>query len=179
MGIEAERQCTTMIFTYGTLKRGFSNHTLLEDLTRTGDAIFEGTYTTINKYPLVCGPYKVPFLLNIPGSGHPVSGELYALSSYGLSRVDDLEGTTRGHYQRLPVQLTPDKANNQDSMASAEAYFADTSYEQELWRKTQKMVFSSYSDKEARGLNIFFSGLEFGGIRMQRCTFRNSGWRMI
>ncbi|KAL5769987.1 hypothetical protein ACOSP7_014141 [Xanthoceras sorbifolium] len=119
-----------------------------------GDAIFKGTYTTTNKYPLVCSPYKVPFLLNILGSGHPISDELYTLSSYGLARVDDLQGTTRGHYQRLPVQLMPDNANNQDSMASAEASFTDTSYNQELWRKTQKMVFSSYSDKKARGIFV-------------------------
>ncbi|KAK0592271.1 hypothetical protein LWI29_016140 [Acer saccharum] len=149
MGIEAERQCKTMIFTYGTLKRGFSNHTLLQDLMRTGDAVFKGTYTTFQKYPLVCGPYKVPFLLNMPGSGHRVSGELYAVSSYGLGRVDELEGTTRGHYQRLPIQLTPE---NQESVtAAAEAYFAETSYDEELWRKSEKMGFCCYSEKEAKG----------------------------
>ncbi|KAK2658372.1 hypothetical protein Ddye_004905 [Dipteronia dyeriana] len=145
MGIEAE----TMIFTYGTLKRGFSNHTLLQDLIRTGDAVLKGTYTTFQKFPLVCGPYKVPFLLNMPGSGHRVSGELYAVSSYGLGRVDELEGTTRGHYQRLPIQLT---AENQESVtAAAEAYFAETSYDEELWRKSKKMGFCCYSEKEAKG----------------------------
>ena len=34
--------------------------------------MFKGSYQTVEKYPLVCGPYRVPFLLNMPGSGHRV-----------------------------------------------------------------------------------------------------------
>ena len=49
MGIEIEnnsnRASTTMlIFTYGTLKKGFSNHVLIQDLIKTGDAVFNGIY---------------------------------------------------------------------------------------------------------------------------------------
>ncbi|TYI16521.1 hypothetical protein ES332_A08G261000v1 [Gossypium tomentosum] len=105
--VSENSSCTSLIFTYGTLKRGFSNHVLLQDLMRTGDAVFKGSYQTVEKYPLVCGPYRVPFLLNLPGSGHRVTGELYAVSSRGLARVDELEGTSRGHYERLPILLIP------------------------------------------------------------------------
>ena len=98
-----------LIFTYGTLKRGFSIHVIRQDLIRTGYATFVGVYETAQKYPLVCGPYRVPFLLNFPGSGHRVQGELYSVSTRGLARMDELEGTTCGHYERLPVKLIPMK----------------------------------------------------------------------
>ncbi|KAJ0079001.1 hypothetical protein Patl1_23713 [Pistacia atlantica] len=152
MGIEtAQTPCiTTSIFTYGTLKRSFSNHTLIQDLMRTGDAVFKGTYTTVDSFPLVCGPYKVPFLLNFPGSGLRVTGELYGVSAYGLARMDELEGTTRGHYQRLPIQ--GDKENEEGvKITCAEAYFADKSYDKELWRRNGKKGFGVYSEKEAKG----------------------------
>ncbi|KAJ0013789.1 hypothetical protein Pint_20977 [Pistacia integerrima] len=152
MGIEtAQTPCTTTsIFTYGTLKRGFSNHTLIQDLMRTGDAVFKGTYTTVDSFPLVCGPYKVPFLLNFPGSGLRVTGELYGVSAYGLARMDELEGTTRGHYQRLPIQV--DKENEEGvKITCAEAYFAEKSYDKELWRRNGKKGFGVYSEKEAKG----------------------------
>ncbi|KAL9420197.1 hypothetical protein AB3S75_037890 [Citrus x aurantiifolia] len=157
---EPKKKCRALIFTYGTLKRGFSNHNLIQDLVLTGDAVFRGAYTTSESFPLVCGPYRVPFLLNIPGSGHPVTGELYAVSAYGLSRMDELEGTSRGHYQRLgPIRLTRAAAEEADdeaeaeaeSEAEAEAYFADRSYEMELWKKSGKLGFRWYGEKEAKG----------------------------
>ncbi|KAG5617493.1 hypothetical protein H5410_017317 [Solanum commersonii] len=98
----------TIIFTYGTLKRGFSNHVLLQDMIAAGDASFLGVYQTVDRLPLVCGPYRVPFLLNFPGSGEHVRGELYAVSGRGLIRMDELEGITRAHYERLPIKIRPE-----------------------------------------------------------------------
>ncbi|XVF42880.1 hypothetical protein PTKIN_Ptkin01aG0401100 [Pterospermum kingtungense] len=151
--------CTNLIFTYGTLKRGFSNHVLLQDLMRTGDAVFKGTYRTVDKYPLVCGPYRVPFLLNMPGSGHRVTGELYAVSARGLDRVDELEGTSRGHYERLPIQLVPaDDENEEETLncagevsCAAEGYYAHKSYEKEMWKRNGGKGFWIYSEIEAKG----------------------------
>ncbi|XP_022747427.1 putative gamma-glutamylcyclotransferase At3g02910 [Durio zibethinus] len=157
MGVE-NNTCGNLIFTYGTLKCGFSNHALLQDLMRTGDAVFKGTYTTVEKYPLVCGPYRVPFLLNMPGSGHQVWGELYAVSDRGLGRLDELEGTSRGHYERLPIQLMPignvNKENEDESLtcaAEAEAYYAHRSYEKEIWKRNGRKGLRIYSETEAKG----------------------------
>ena len=159
MGVE-NNSCTILIFTYGTLKRGFSNHVLLQDLMRTGDAEFKGTYRTVEKYPLVCGPYRVPFLLNMPGSGHRVTGELYAVSARGLARVDELEGTSRGHYERLPIQLVAagngnesgNKENEEELLTcAAEAYYAHKSYEEEMWKRNGRKGYWIYSEKEAKG----------------------------
>ncbi|XWS58015.1 hypothetical protein CRYUN_Cryun09bG0222700 [Craigia yunnanensis] len=158
MGVE-NNSCTNLIFTYGTLKRGFSNHVLLQDLMRTGDAVFKGTYQTVEKYPLVCGPYRVPFLLNMPGSGHRVTGELYAVSDRGLIRADELEGTSRGHYE-LSIQLMPagngnesgNKENEEELLTcAAEAYYADKSYEKEMWKRNGRKGYWIYSEKEAKG----------------------------
>ena len=49
MGIKKENisnhaSTTTLIFTHRTLKRGFSNHVLMQDLIKTGDAVFNGIY---------------------------------------------------------------------------------------------------------------------------------------
>ncbi|KAK4256068.1 hypothetical protein QN277_008981 [Acacia crassicarpa] len=163
----------TLIFTYGTLKRGFSNHVLLQDLIRSGEAAFVGVFRTTQKYPLVCGPYRVPFLLNFTGSEHHVRGELYSVTARGLAKMDELEGTTRGHYERLPITVFPDPAENdgdgevdygliEKSVISdgdgssamtfaAEAYFAHRSYAVELWKKNGKRGFECYTEKEAKG----------------------------
>ncbi|TKY67893.1 putative gamma-glutamylcyclotransferase [Spatholobus suberectus] len=160
----------TLIFTYGTLKRGFSNHTLLQDLVRTGDASFVGTYRTAHKYPLVCGPYRVPFLLNLPGSGRRVRGELYSVSTRGLARMDELEGTSRAHYERLPIKAVPageegegDGDGDEEEeevvdgeaaaagLTCAEAYYAHRNYAMEMWKKNGKRGLSCYSQKETIG----------------------------
>ncbi|XP_010525057.1 PREDICTED: putative gamma-glutamylcyclotransferase At3g02910 [Tarenaya hassleriana] len=150
MGHEAiAAETTTLVFTYGTLKRGFSNHVVMQDLIRSGDASFRGIYQTAEKFPLVCGPYRVPFLLNIPGSGHRVTGELYAVSPRGLARLDELEGLSRGHYVRLPIRLA--KADGNEEVEGAEAYYAHKSYEEELWKRNGGRSFGEYTEKEANG----------------------------
>lgn len=69
----------SLAFVYGTLKQGFSNHWLIEDVVGEGHAHFIGVARTKQRYPLVCGPFQVPFLLHMPNSGVQVKGELYAV----------------------------------------------------------------------------------------------------
>lgn len=138
----------TLVFTYGTLKRGFSNHVLLQDLIVSGDASFIGICRTAKKLPLVCGPYRVPFLLNIEDSGEHVSGELYSVSPRGLSLMDDLEGICRGHYQRLPISLI---LLPQHRLLQAHAYFAHSSYADSLWKKNKQIGYPCYSQNETKG----------------------------
>ncbi|CAN6314420.1 unnamed protein product [Urochloa humidicola] len=105
--VQKKQQQRTLVFTYGTLKRGFSNHPLLQDLAQRGDASFVGAAVTASRLPLVCGPYRVPFLLNLPGEegADRVAGELYAVTPRGLERLDELEGVSRAHYERLPIAV--------------------------------------------------------------------------
>ncbi|GAG35317.1 unnamed protein product, partial [marine sediment metagenome] len=76
------------VLVYGTLKKGHSNHILLEQ----ADAKFIG-------YDSVTGPYQLYDLGNIPAvrdainQGHrKIRGELWALSPEGLAALDLLEG---------------------------------------------------------------------------------------
>uniref|UniRef100_A0A0A9FIF3 Gamma-glutamylcyclotransferase family protein n=1 Tax=Arundo donax TaxID=35708 RepID=A0A0A9FIF3_ARUDO len=139
----------TLVFTYGTLKRGFSNHTLLQELARGGDASFVGAATTASRLPLVCGPYRVPFLLNLPGAGHRVAGELYAVTPRGLARLDELEGVSRAHYERLPISV--DLAEEGCARVEALAYYAHRDYADELWRRSGEKGYPEYSHAVAAG----------------------------
>ncbi|KAF3651833.1 putative gamma-glutamylcyclotransferase [Capsicum annuum] len=149
MGTEGSQK-NTIIFTYGTLKRGFSNHVLLQDMIAAGDASFLGVYQTVDRLPLVCGPYRVPFLLNFPGSGEHVRGELYAVSSRGLIRMDELEGVTKAHYQRLPIRVRALDQAPPDEVA-AEAYYAHENYAEALWKRNGQKGYKCYTEKEAKG----------------------------
>ncbi|GAV58021.1 AIG2 domain-containing protein [Cephalotus follicularis] len=135
---------TRLIFTYGTLKKDFPNYQLMQDLITKNDAVHLGPYTTHRPYPLVCGPHGIPYLINIPESGHPVKGEVYSVTSRGLALVDELEGTSRGHYERLPIEVVKDE----DGAVSveAEAYFAGRSFGEALWERKGKVGLSEYSE---------------------------------
>ncbi|KAK9927962.1 hypothetical protein M0R45_025121 [Rubus argutus] len=137
-----------LIFSYGTLKRGFHNHKLTKELISQDDAVFIGPYITRHTYPLVCGPYGLPYLINLPGSGHRIKGELYAVSTPGLARFDELEGTSIGHYERLPVELVN---VDKDGVVpvEAEAYFAHRSFGEAMWERSGKEGLSQFTEIEA------------------------------
>ncbi|EXB99714.1 hypothetical protein L484_023243 [Morus notabilis] len=146
----------TLIFTYGTLKRGFQNHTLMHDLISHNDAVFLGTHLTLQSYPLVCGPHGIPYLINLPGPGHRIRGELYSVTGRCLARLDDLEGIAIGHYERLPIRVVRERdgavsEDDQDGVVSdAEAYFAHRSFGEALWERNRREGLSEYSETEGR-----------------------------
>ena len=48
---------------------------------------------TVIKYPLViASKYNIPFLLDHPGFGHPIQGEVYEVDDLLLQILDDFEG---------------------------------------------------------------------------------------
>ena len=153
------RDCT-LIFTYGTLKRGFSNHKLLESLIQSNHASFVGTAATSSSLPLVCGPYRVPFLLNLSNSLsdeiYPVLGELYSVSPLGLARLDELEGVSKGHYERLPLMIRVIKGerNGDEEMeveVEAQGYFGHRSYAMEMWKRNGERGLREYTKEVATG----------------------------
>lgn len=154
-GAMADESKAHLIFTYGTLKRGFPNYTLIQSLIDQNNAVFLGPHITLHAYPLVCGPHGIPFLINLPGSGFRVTGDLYSVSTRGLVRVDELEGTHLGHYERLPVQViqtnAPDGVVPDQLPVQAEAYYAHRSFGQGLWERNGKKGSSEYTKRDARG----------------------------
>uniref|UniRef100_A0A2M4AQA8 Gamma-glutamylcyclotransferase family protein n=1 Tax=Anopheles triannulatus TaxID=58253 RepID=A0A2M4AQA8_9DIPT len=92
------------VFVYGTLKQGEPNHHWLTDVAN-GKASFVGRGTTVTRYPLVIGSrYNIPFLLDVPGRGHQVRGEIYDIDDRMLARLDVLEDYPR-LYERRPEAI--------------------------------------------------------------------------
>ena len=105
--VGAPRPATTLVWVYGTLKRGFFNHTS----TRIHDAAvatYVGTAVTTIRFPLLTlSPYHIPFLLDAPGHGKQVHGEVYAVQPELLTQLDALEGHPHWYVRRpITVSLT-------------------------------------------------------------------------
>ena len=65
------------VFVYGTLKKGEPNHYLLENETN-GEKIYCGKCKSKIKFPLVISSrYNIPYVLDAPGQGNHIEGELY------------------------------------------------------------------------------------------------------
>lgn len=74
------------------MKRGEAKHSWLRNETN-GYAKYICNATTTRKMPLVIATrYNIPFLLDKPGHGNYVAGEIYDVDERMLSRLDEVEG---------------------------------------------------------------------------------------
>jgi gamma-glutamylcyclotransferase (GGCT)/AIG2-like uncharacterized protein YtfP len=89
----------TLVFVYGTLKRGGENHSFLANQTFLGEA---HTVPGFRLYELD----GYPGMVDYPDDRDGVTGELWSVDSATLSRLDELEGVEVGLYrrQRIPLQ---------------------------------------------------------------------------
>ncbi|KAI9582653.1 troponin C-akin-1 protein [Glossina fuscipes] len=79
------------LFVCGTLKYGQPSHSILSN-NANGYAKYWCRATTAEKLPLVIATrYNIPFLLNKPGIGFYVTGEIYEVDNKMLKVLDDLE----------------------------------------------------------------------------------------
>ena len=97
-------QMSHKIFVYGTLKHGEPNYYVLQTggqgLNDFGDqksefqaAKFVTSAETVIKYPLViASKFNIPFLLDRPGIGNLIKGEVYEVNDLLLKILDDFEG---------------------------------------------------------------------------------------
>lgn len=145
---ESEKAKPHVMFAYGTLKRGFPNHGLMEDLIIKDDAVLVGTYYTEEAYPLVCGPHGIPYLINLPGSGNRVKGEVYEVSDCAVIRLDEFEGVSGGYYERVPVVAVAEGEGG--VRVEAEAYFGHRSFGEMLWKMKGEVGMREYGEKEAK-----------------------------
>ncbi|XP_078258341.1 gamma-glutamylaminecyclotransferase-like [Rhinoraja longicauda] len=94
----------TNVFVYGTLKQGQPNHHYMISGIK-GRGKLCGRGITKDKYPLViAGKYNIPFMLNEPGSGQEVNGEIYTVNSPLLQFLDEFEICPE-MYQREQVKI--------------------------------------------------------------------------
>ncbi|KAM4700096.1 gamma-glutamylaminecyclotransferase isoform 1-T9 [Discoglossus pictus] len=92
------------LFLYGTLKKGQPNYHIMSDGEH-GKAIYKGIGKTVDKYPLVIAEKaNIPFMLNIPGRGHHIVGEIYSVDDQLLQFLDDFESCP-DMYQRAPMRI--------------------------------------------------------------------------
>ena len=100
------------VFVYGTLKQNQPNHYMLEnggpdlaDFQSTTEefqpAKFIGQAHTKEKYPLViASKFNIPYLLDQPGTGHQIHGEIYLVNDLLLKILDDFEGHPNYYLRR-------------------------------------------------------------------------------
>jgi gamma-glutamylaminecyclotransferase len=109
------------LFVFGTLKRGFANHRAEQ-----GEPVATDASTT-RRFPLrIVGRYKIPWLLDRPGQGWRITGELYRVDSPALSRLDKLEGVHRpGWFYRSRVAVRA-RTSGRIRLTAAWLYFGST-----------------------------------------------------
>ena len=68
-----------LVFVYGTLKQGEPNHHFITNSSN-GSQTFIGAALSVNNFPLVVASrYNIPFLLDKPGVGRRIHGEVYSV----------------------------------------------------------------------------------------------------
>jgi len=87
----------TILFVYGTLKRGLRNHRLIADQEFLGEAVTEPRYRVID-----LGPH--PGLVADGADGLAVTGELWAVSECCLAELDEFEEVP-GPFVRAEVRI--------------------------------------------------------------------------
>jgi gamma-glutamylaminecyclotransferase len=90
----------TLLFVYGTLKRGCGNHHHLAGQTFAGMARTQPGYCL---YDL--GGY--PGLVASTGEPEGVVGEVWSVDPAALAQLDAFEGVREGLYRRAPITLQP------------------------------------------------------------------------
>jgi gamma-glutamylcyclotransferase (GGCT)/AIG2-like uncharacterized protein YtfP len=88
----------TLLFVYGTLKRGGANARHLAGQTFLGPARTAPGYTLYD-----AGGY--PGMVPQADGRDGVVGEVWAVDAAALARLDELEGTAEGLYRRAPIRL--------------------------------------------------------------------------
>lgn len=123
------------LFVVGTLKEGFPLHEEgLDGLPKLGDG------HTIKRYPLlIAGPWFAPMLLNEPGRGLRVQGELYEIDDERLAHVDRLESVPLPGNLRVSVDVERDDGHRCTAIAYMKA--------RDLARPVHSACLARYEDR--------------------------------
>ncbi|XP_042573483.1 gamma-glutamylaminecyclotransferase C-like [Cyprinus carpio] len=138
------------VFVYGTLKKGQPNHSIINNRT-IGQAEFLAHARTVERYPLVIATKNnYPFLLNVPGTGQRVHGEIYSVDQKMLDFLDEFEECPE-LYQRTKVRLeVQDGDGDVENTLKPEAFLYSTNtYEPEWLRKP---TYENYDTNGDHGL---------------------------
>lgn len=102
------------VFVFGTLKQGFPNHH------RNRGRRVSGRYRTVEAYPLLLvGERHSPWLVDAPGEGLPVYGEVYELEDAALADMDLLERIDQPDGYRRRELLVIDEMSSREQLIQA------------------------------------------------------------
>ncbi|XP_043091683.1 gamma-glutamylaminecyclotransferase C [Puntigrus tetrazona] len=139
------------VFVYGTLKKGQPNYFRMMDPAN-GRAEFLARARTVEPYPLVIATeHSIPFLLDAPGTGRRVCGEIYRVDQKMLEFLDRFERCPHW-YQRAEVRLEVEDGDGEGENAlrpgSIEEAFVyrKTTHEPEWLQKPTYESYDAYGD---------------------------------
>jgi len=140
-----------LVFVYGTLKTGEANHHVISS--GEGHSLCLGKGRTQTKFPLVIGSrFNVPYLLDAPGKGHQIIGQVYRVDDPKLAQLDVLEGVP-DHYQRRKetvLLFNPDKSEDRNGESVLECWlYVQGNFKQELLdlKHLEEYCLETYKDK--------------------------------
>lgn len=132
------------IFVYGTLKTGFPNFHI-----NTGKRV-PGEFVTVKKFPLyLIGPTQVPWLVNRPGEGEFVVGEVFEVDATTLARMDVLEQIDEPLWYAREALLVQRLDDSSSPPMQVQVYFG--SAERLLTASIHAGPLSEYTRAHARG----------------------------
>ena len=102
------------VFVYGTLKEGFANSGI-----NAGRRV-PGVFRTVERYPLfIIGQPFLPWLVNQPGAGEHVLGQVFQVNEQVLNDMDRLEQIDEeGWYAREEILVQEVSAPHQPPLAA-------------------------------------------------------------
>ena len=102
----------TRVFVFGTLKEGFPNSGA-----NAGTRV-PGIFVTKERYPLyLVGERHSPWMLNAPGQGEHVHGQVFLIDREALRRMDALERVDEPDgYDRIQIRVSQLSANHEPEL---------------------------------------------------------------
>lgn len=124
------------LFVFGTLKRGFPLHSACLDGTT-----YLGAYKTVEAYPtFIAGPWFAPMMLDQPGNGVRVFGELYEIDPPRLAAIDAVESLGKPGNFHICIEVESVESGGR---CQAFAYMKS----EELARPVHAPNFTDYQDR--------------------------------
>jgi gamma-glutamylaminecyclotransferase len=106
-----------LIFIYGTLKPGFDNHFVIEDLIKQEQI----SAKTVLKFPMYSGD-NYPYMEYQPGIGNRIKGVVVEINDEEIELIDFFESVDTGLYKRKTIEVETLKGD----IIECECYFKGT-----------------------------------------------------
>lgn len=146
-------QALKRVFVYGTLKRGEPNHFWLTKK-ENGVSQFLVKGKTVLRFPLVIGTrYNIPFLLNKPGVGHHIEGEIYEVDDAMFANLDVLEEYPK-YYDREHQAILTDQNETLECWLYLIRNYPESMLSKPLLSSYHNTSEQAYSEKSVRDPKI-------------------------